>query len=620
MKNLFGYIFAVAALFSFVSCGEKPAPPKEEEPELMFPTTIVKSVDAGETVDITFNAAESWEVTADKASAAWFWIDDNGIKAYSVKGPKGSASIRLVVSDEVDFDNDRVCVLTIKMFGKTAELAKITKKALSRRVTVNRAKVDADGMFAYAVGGGYEYESYTVSSLDLLWPAGSINFELPIRVTANFDWSIKNTYPAWVEPSVTSGKSGEAVEIMLRGINASYPEDKASGTLSFMDVATQAVASEVAVNIPGYRDIVFAQCRDNLEFNVLGQYNSEGNWSSEGAAAYVTAPKNVKIIAFAGKDWVKLTPDPWDEADPSTVQTRRVSIKADENKGEARISSLAAFPAHLDETEVADLFGNVKPDYKKYVFATLNQAGFDPASGFNHVSPANSEFVMAVRGASFSKLESADSHEVYELRYNNSSSFENADLILSEDVKSVKSSSYDIQISYPSPSSDRIFRIVPDTYEEFTAEVQCLDASSKVIAVVKVVVDNSFWPVVEFTDIRFMMQPEHATLEKLTSGSVFDKYQSLGIPMYKLSYATEDGAKNAMFYVPPFNASSASSYEFHPADSWLGAEYGEEQSTKPYLQVSMNSKNPDQGKEGYIVIKAGDKPILVIVCERNFLK
>lgn len=647
-------LFAALTLLA-VAC-KTPAGQPEKPVNFVIPAPVEQSVAPGQSMELSFKAPADWTASVSKESAAWFWFDDSGIKQYTLSGKAGDIRLTLCVSDEEEFDQQRVCVLTVSCGGKSAELARITKTCKSRTLAVYAAVPDAQGYY-HLGDNGYEYSAEAASSLALTWPAGLSGFTLPVKVSANYNWSICS-YPDWVNPSLTSGAAGQSVDLRLVGEGAHYPYDAASGMLRFMDLDTQAETFEIPVTIPGYKDILQVQCDGKLQFNLLGQFNNDGNWTSEGALAWITAPEDVvfcatsevdgKTVLDPARQWIVFNAEPWDVTDGSKIQNRRVNIAAQPNNAAPRNAALLALPSYVKLGDVLAADGSVKPSYASYVFASATQAGMDPEAGWGRLSPVNSDYVMGVRGASFKRIPTYDEFETYELRYNSAVSSEYADIISLTSIGSISYRGSDgveknedgrFELSYPSEDTKSLFKILYDADDaQASVDVLLRDESGKLFAVVRCTVDSSFWPAVDYRDIYFSMTdfydeesdpdgqmlPHDVELEELSSGAVYDSYKDLDIPIWKLTYKTKYSSYNAMIYIPPVKSDDQSSFEYHPADSWLRAEPGEfeiesENISKPYLHVFMSDTEADKGREGYIVLKCSGQPVMVLVCVREFI-
>ena len=233
------------------------------------------------------------------ATAAWFWIQDETQKVWTLRGSAGASRIVIGVAELDEFDDTRVCEVTLKMGGQSKVIATITRGTLERGFSLRTCKIDQYGDFEYGdseTGLTYSYNEGEAQSIDLTWPEGRTDFSMPILVEANYDWAI-NQLPEWVStPSVTVGKPGTKVEIRIQGNPSAYPLDGAQDKLVFIDKSNLDAKVEIPITIPSCRDIFDVTLDKELKFNAAAEiYNSmNGDWSPG------TARGSVKGIGVRG--------------------------------------------------------------------------------------------------------------------------------------------------------------------------------------------------------------------------------------------------------------------------------------------------------------------------------
>ena len=115
-------------------------------------TTLLKAI-VGE-YEITSGTLEiepnqNWEVSVPTATAAWFWIQDETQKVWTLRGGAGASRIVIGVAELDEFDDTRVCEVTLKMGGQSKVIATITRGTLERGFSLRTCKIDEYGDFEY---------------------------------------------------------------------------------------------------------------------------------------------------------------------------------------------------------------------------------------------------------------------------------------------------------------------------------------------------------------------------------------------------------------------------------------------------------------------------------------
>lgn len=618
--------------------GEKTPVPSPEVPA--FPEVKDYFINAGEYVEINFEANMDWIITIPTSQSAWFYIDDNGIKSYRVSGKASAVTVKICAVDMEEKYDLRTCVVTLSYGAESRDIATVSILPEERILAVYPGLYDSRGQ--------YEFATEPVTDLNLTWPNGLANYILPVKIIANFDWSIESSHPEWMELDMTSSVEGESV-IMIKGVPSAYPLDNQSGTLTFLDVKTGEAISRKAISIDGCRDIVRVDCNEDvIELNILGQYsNGSGSLSSEGCIAYLTATEGSEIIANA--PWVKISGS--ELSSGNVINDKVFHISADRNFEAERTAELLAVPGYvlsgLDRNNLS------AETVEKYRFARVHQSGVKPGENWGVITPVNDSYTMAVVGGGVYRLDALDpvyaelsqnlnTEEIYSVCFYDANSAEEIILNVSAEYESVsyisdyyqeeKTSDDNLAVKYPS-ESDKSTLMFDIWYFEngYHSVVVLRDKSGNAVAAIRLSLDYSFWPEVEYTDIRFVMEdsivdgddsmmPKNVVLEQLTSGSLYEQYKEYGIPVWRLVYKSADSAYNAMIYVPPFPADDSDSIDIEKgAEAWLSAESGCTTEKKIWLHVKMNDKSPELGKVSRIVLKTGDKPLFVLQCERQFI-
>lgn len=660
---------AVAVMVS--ACGPKIDPVNPPQKEVVFPSLLEKAVSAGTGAEISFSVNFDWEVSMPSNMSQWFYFDDSGVKAYKIKGKSGSGKVNLCTVDGVEVREAVVCPVTMTMEGKSAVIAKITLLPKERTLLVYSAVKDNAGSFIPVGGGEFEYSQNPVSSLDLTWPAGMQNYTLPIKVVANFNWSIPETYSDWMTVTASSGKKDETVTLQIKGNSANLPFDDASGKISFMDTDERSVVYEIPVSIKGCKDIVFVDgASSTTQLNFLGQYNNNDTWVNEGCAVRVTSMADADIVAIDNKAGrLSYNPDSWvtvawegGNVPDAVVFDRTAYISALENTDDDRDAYLLALPGYIvekvrsGEIDLIESNGKaIRKEYQKFMFTQVHQSG-GSMGDWGVIAPLNTAYAMATAGAGVSRMPKDDAmynllkvlyktDELYCVNYNNIWSDLYADLAAFEDFDSFaylnanveqRPALDNIEFVYPNPSDTRSFKLSILDFEEGYNCGVTLMRGAKAVAVIWCRMSSAYWPVCDYNKIYFSMydytseesDPDHqmlpsdATLEEIKSGEVYDKYKEYGIPVWKLTYANQNASRNAMLYVPPFQNDSSDAIEICPSgfDASISVESGSYNISginKPYIHVKMKDRL-DGGKEGYIVLKGAGRPVFVLCVSLDF--
>lgn len=663
-KNIYWLMAAAASLL--MSACDKPENPKpDKDPDPVFPTVVEKSIPSSSSATIEFSANLDWELSMPKADLRWFYLDDNGMKEFKVKGQKGKVSVKIHSESLSDNYEPHTTELSLKMGDQTKVIARVTLTPAERSVEVYAAKQDSNGNFVVAGTGDYEYQESKAESLMLQWPKGITSYSLPIKVRSSFEWAMKGDYPEWLEPTKTSSE-GEETVLVLKGNPTKYPLDQEEGMITFTDIRNNDVVMQIPVVIPGCKDLVYTSLDSrNVAFNILGECEQSGSMMPSYQIS-ITSTTDTRIIAVDRKDgMLSYNPDSWlkiavsypdGQPDDRVIQDRIVNLSASQNYNPGREALLLAIPGYklegLDISKDIISGGALRPAFENCVIAEVSQDGINPDSGWSAIVPVNSEFKMAIQGAGIHRTASSEAHyaelsskfgtnEIYTLEYNNWFSSENALLASTKSFDNVKfylpdgsDEDYDgyVSVSYSESSKD-IFTLAVEYFDEGHEVAAVLTDAGKTVAVIIVRMTETYWPDVKFTDVRFVaydmvgedgdpdgnILPQNVLLERVSSGEIYDQYKSYDIPVWRLVYYSRNSEKNAMIYVPPFPTGTDESIERHPNPSWMTVECALSEKGLPYVHVTMNDKLPETGNVGHIVLRGGGRPLFVLICEREFM-
>lgn len=394
-KQIFRLMTAmVMCAAAVLSIGCEPEP--EPEPVVPnFPNLVEKVVKSGETVKLSINPNMDWKVSIPSGAAQYFSLAD-AAGQLSLTGTAGQQTINIKVAELDEFDNDRVCEVSLTMGGKTQTIAKLTRMKLARTMNVYVAEYDATEIdFKTNAEGGYVYGSTPVTAIDFVWH--NEQYMQRVVVETNFKWAIGGELPAWLDPSVTSGEAGRT-EVFVRTVKETYPFAAESVELVVNDFANESApveAGKLKVSMPACEAMCEVAIASTLTFNAEGHYYnaSAESYIETGAIATMTAPKGAelyKVVKANGylyasspsNDWITITWDQeWDAAaDKAGVWSRKFFVTTAANDAEAREGMLVALPRTL-ATKISDpdieLFNSegtaLKAEYEQYVVSTIKQ-------------------------------------------------------------------------------------------------------------------------------------------------------------------------------------------------------------------------------------------------------
>ena len=345
---------------------------------------VVKTLSAGESTDIEFEANQDWTLKVQGDGAGnYFGIIDEGIMETSVSGKAGHQTVTVGFSADEDFDVDRVCAVVLEMGGESKEIAQLTKMRGNRKLDIYVALIDDYGY--KTSGDGYVYGEVSVPSLTLSTFAGKADYTLPIKVVSNFKWLL-NTNSQFVNASVTEANAeGEETEVLL---SLKTDESLAAGATIDIKFLTSeeegAAAYPYQLTIPAFGQRMEIDNQSTLHFNKEGQLlMPSGAFADQPGICYVLGPKGSAIKALEWNaekggyetsfaSWVH-TELPFDD-EKGYLQNAIGQITVDANDGAERYADLIVLPASLTSLTVDDILNSeddaIKDEYKKYVITT----------------------------------------------------------------------------------------------------------------------------------------------------------------------------------------------------------------------------------------------------------
>lgn len=547
-NNISGFFAALvmgSALFA-ASC-EKPS---EETPAPEFPQLIEKTVAPGESVTIPVQANLDWEISVPENGLQWFWIQDGAFQLYRLSGKAGEAEVVIGVSATEEFDNDRVCEVTMTMGGESKVIARLVRPSKEKHLTVYAAVV-VDGEVQFnETGDSYLYETEEAESLDMIWTGSE--FRLPIKVESNYNWSIKT--PEWARVDVPSDGVGEK-NLIVYGVPSAYPLDAASGKLQFM--SGEKVVKEYVVNIPGCKDI-FSYKMDmsitELEFNYQGQIKVATGFIDGPASGYVSGADGIRIIALSRNEsgfstdapsWLEVNVAEYDRTEGADVlQQRNLTVSVALNEGDNRHAALLFLPPTLT-VAASDLFEGteIKEEYKQYS-VPVTQLSSDQEFISMLANPSD----MAAGGATFAVSENEDLYSrfgqtryAYELVYTNQYARDNARMIFTSAVTSYKVFDENgfLSMTLDEDMKGGVVDMVSETAQ--TGHVVLYGTEGNVLAVIECRFDPEEI-IGEVADVAFIGESVMyapmvgATLEDVSEDPSFSQYREGQALVYHLRY------------------------------------------------------------------------------------
>lgn len=410
MKKYFRHLFLAAlagATLLQSACSE--SDPEEKLPEPNFPMKTTLGIEIGGTCTIPIEPNQEWSVSIDQNTAGeWFWLDDDGLTAYTLRGKAGQHTITVCVSDKEEYDTDRSIDVSMTMGGQTQVIATVVRGTVERQFDLYAGEQSGFGEITY--------EETPVdaaqTTLTIPWAEESMEPEnRPVKIAANFPWRL-DSKPEWIaELSPSEGKAGETVEILLSADPEAYPLEDAEDELIFCDYNNNDVKVSFRISIPGCgeKESVTLNAGTLYTFNAAGEYGKGGAgsviWTFYGPTFQTTAARLAtdngsvgyklfvleKREVYAGAFLYSVCN--WVEAHETVLSGNDVLVNteyrltADAYAGgynaAARSASVILLPAELakDVTSAQDLIGHdpqtymptLKEEYRACELATISQ-------------------------------------------------------------------------------------------------------------------------------------------------------------------------------------------------------------------------------------------------------
>ena len=563
--NIIYRLFAALVMGSafMVSC--KPDTPVETvTPE--FPQMTSHTVTPGSEVELSVTGNLDWTVSVPEESLQWYWIKDGSFKVDRISGKADEPAVVVIgVSATEEFDSDRSCEVTMTMGDESKVIAKLVRPAKEKTLTLYTAVV-VDGEIQFVEdGSGYQYGTDEAQSVDLIW-TGS-DFRLPVKVDANFDWTVKT--PEWAVIDVPESSVG-TVDVNVYGVPSEYPLEASEGKIQFLYGET--LVKEYSITIPGCED-KFSYSVDmaltELDFNFNGQIKTAMGYVDGPVSASIYGTSGTTVFAVELVDgkyditsandpaWLTVDDEPYDSTEGADVlQTRNVTISASLNEGEDRQAVIFFLPPTgwtKDDGLFTESLDAVKDEYRQYALPVIQHS-----SDQEFIQMLSNASDMAAGGASFAVSEDQDLYTkfgqtryAYELVYTKQYARDNARMMFTSAVTSVKIFDEDgaemtegfLSITLEENNRGGVIDMVTETLS--TGYVVLYGTTGNVLAVIKCTFDPST-VIGEVADVAFIGESEMyapmvgASLEHLTEGSLYNQYREGQSLVYHLTYTMEN--------------------------------------------------------------------------------
>ena len=362
----------------------------EDSPEVIvpvFPEEVVEqNVEAGASVELTFEANQDWEVSIPASEQNRYWLDDAGIPASKVSGKAGSQTVTVVFSEDEYYDENVLCEVTLSMGGQSQVIAKLTRLAINRTLDVYTAETNTWGGFKNT------YNAEKATALELVTFEGDPEYTQRIKVVANFDWSL--SLPEWCEgqirvaagetaPESLSGQAGQVVEIDLKGKLTTDVKAGASDFARFIDAADNSKSEQLALSLPAFENRLEVTAPNSMEFDGDGVAAGMSIGYVLGMDGFV-----VRALEWKGEhhdtqfaSWVSAEFAGASEGESIFVQ-KSFTLGVTVNDGGQRYADIFVFPASMANVEAGDICDpnddencSFKAEFEKYYLGRLTQAG-----------------------------------------------------------------------------------------------------------------------------------------------------------------------------------------------------------------------------------------------------
>lgn len=437
-------------------------------------------------------------------------------------------------------------------------------------VNVYSTQLEDYGDFKLDDDGGYLYTEDAVDAITLAWPGA--DFRMPVKVDAKCNWTLE--LPEWAKAvyagDAPQNKAG-VITFTLMGDPLRYPLEETTDKAVFKYAGQ--VIKEIELTIPGVADKFSYSLMMSLsewEFNAEGDLMTAAGYQTVAATATMTgtSTSTVKVVELAdGKksvedpSWVKLDLQTFDKSG-EVLQNRSVTVSVSANGSAERQAYVIFCRDAYDADAYFSADGTLKSEMSGYA-VLLTQHGTD----IDYVTMISSESAMAEAGATFvpntnPRLDSyfGATDYKYTLTYTAVSARDESFMSLAEPYATYRifnsmrkdmTSDESFWLTFTASDEKKTSGVV-DMYMDMvlptsaqTAYLVFYDAEGSTLAIIECIFDPTAAVVdevvVEFTE-ESAAEAERLgfTLEKLTSGEIFDTYYDGMSTIYHLRYTNAD--------------------------------------------------------------------------------
>lgn len=563
--NISRFMTALLACAALVvsSCDEK-------EPQVVVPVFpeiyVNEDVAPGDVIEVTFTPNMDGVVSIPVETFEWYWLLDGTFKYRELDVLAGVATtLRIAVSEIEEKSTERICELTLTMGGRTEVIARLVRPATEKKLSVFSAHYE-DGTFEMNSEGGFAYGEST-EELHLVWTG--TDFRLPIKVDANFSWSVE--FPEWLKGDVPVSKYG-VTTFNLYGVPSKLPLEDTEGEIAFK--YKNDVVKKVKVNIPGCKDILSYTVKMSLaqlEFSSAGYLKSSTGYIDEPAEVYVFGPENVRVLIVGKVNGLYKVEQPlWIQTEISdyvhggdVLQNRTVKITVSEYSGSKNQEAYVfILPATVSEDiSYRDLFesdaATILEEYSGYAIKLVQNAHTN-----EYVIPDSEPLDRALKAVTFEKSTDVSwSAYTYEVTYAKAWSQDEGYVHLTSPYSTLKvydsekrlvdeSKTAGYWCTFDAVETRMYGRITLDEEQipvtDAVAYFEFADAEGNTLGVIKFAFDPEKIPDISniVVDVKFAdenkAEDSGATLTEVTEGVLFDEYKEYQCPIYHLKYTQEN--------------------------------------------------------------------------------
>lgn len=376
-----------AVLFVGVSCEEeKPIDSTPKFPELVTDNDVIP----GTVLTLEIQPNMAWSISIPKESYEWFKIMDGKFKVQTLSGVSSESPIEISIwtTDEESFSL-RSCQIQMTMGEETRTIAEYTLRAQARSVEAYMAKRTETGAFAYA-DGKYVYEDSAMTAedvIELIWDENEKRYIFPIKVVANFEWSVE--WPEWALADIAADTKIGSADFEIYGVSSRLPMENTDGEITFKTGET--VIKTLKVRIPGSKGIFTWTLGGNTSLTFdHAQYfhSSEGSATIDPVQGIMYGPSASRVTvlektesgyASVQNPWLKVELSAWDSLEGADVlQTRNISISVPKYAGKSDREAILLFlpataPLNDEELLASDKMA-VKEEFSSYAVSVVQKA------------------------------------------------------------------------------------------------------------------------------------------------------------------------------------------------------------------------------------------------------